>query len=204
MSIFNDADIRHYFHAPVFGKGVIKPFNNDQVQPSSYDVRLGNEFRFYDPHALGEINPLLDQSSATRMLRLGEGEVFKLHPGKFVLGSTVEWFEIPDWLVARLDGKSSLGRVGLVVHSTAGFVDPGFRGNLTLELANISELPIVLTPGMLIGQVSFMKMTAAAVKPYDGKYQDQHGPEASRYHENENRSYVAEQKRHNDFPDWGD
>ena len=145
---------------------VIKPCYPQRVQPASYDVCLGNKFRYFRKGAHVAIDPTKEIEGLTKLRSLTEGQTYVLHPGDLVLGSTVEWFKIPADIAARVEGKSSLGRVGLVIHATAGWIDPGFEGNITLELSNQAPLPIVLTPGMRIGQIAFMKLQNAAERPY--------------------------------------
>ena len=156
---------------------------------SSIDVKVSNLFRVFRNHTAGTIDVKRDLSELTELVEIERDGVFMLHPGEFVLGSTLERVAVPTDLVARVEGKSSLGRLGLVIHSTAGFIDAGFDGHVTLELANLANLPITLYPGMKIGQISFMKMTSPAEKPYGSgakgsKYQGQRGPTPSRYFEN--------------------
>ncbi len=190
--ILSDASIRDQIAA---GRIVIDPYDPDLVQPSSVDVRISHLFRVFRNHTAGIIDVKVDQTKLTELIEMpvgddGNGDTpFMLHPGEFVLGSTLERVAMPDDLVGRVEGKSSLGRLGLLIHSTAGFIDAGFDGHITLELANVSSLPITLYPGMKIGQVSFMQMTSAAAAPYGSgahgsKYQGQRGPTPSRYFEN--------------------
>jgi len=170
------------------GRIVVEPFDERCVQPSSIDVKLSNLFRVFRNHTAG----VIDVKSAvdlTEPVEISDDGVFMLHPGEFVLGSTLERIAVPDDMVSRIDGKSSLGRLGLIIHSTAGFIDPGFDGHITLELTNIATLPITLYPAMKVGQVSFMRMTTPADRPYGSgatgsKYQGQRGPTPSRYWEN--------------------
>ena len=171
------------------GRIVIDPIGDNAVQPSSVDLRIDRLFRVFRNHTLGLIDVKQNLEDLTELVEIGEDEAFILHPGEFVLGSTLERVVIPDDLVARLEGKSSLGRLGLLIHSTAGFVDAGWNGQLTLELSNVASLPITLYPGMKIGQISFMQMTTPAEHPYGSrelgsKYQHQVGPRPSRYWEN--------------------
>ena len=171
----------------------LEPFEPEMVQPSSVDVRLDRYFRLFDNHKYPFIDPAEDQPDLTRLVEVKNDEPFILHPGEFVLGSTFEQVTLPDDLAARLEGKSSLGRLGLLTHSTAGFVDPGFSGHVTLELSNVATLPIKLWPGMKIGQLCFMRLTSAAEKPYgsaaySSRYQGQRGPTASRSFQNFHRS----------------
>lgn len=168
---------------------VLEPFDPAMVQPSSIDVRLDRQFRLFDNHKHAFIDPALEQPGLTRLLEVSENEPFILHPGEFVLGSTFEAVTVPTYLAARLEGKSSLGRLGLLTHSTAGFIDPGFTGHITLELSNVSTLPIKLWPGSKIGQLCFFQLTSPAEHPYGSavygsKYQNQRGPTASRSFEN--------------------
>ena len=186
--ILSDRTLREQLAA---GRIVIDPFDESLIQPSSIDVRLSNLFRVFRNHTAGVIDVKRDMTSLTELVEMpGDGsEPFMLHPGEFVLGSTLERVALPDFLVARIEGKSSLGRLGLLIHSTAGFVDAGFDGHVTLELANVASLPITLYPGMKIGQVSFVQMTTPADRPYGkgatgSKYQGQRGPTPSRYFEN--------------------
>ena len=171
------------------GRISIAPLASDAVQPSSVDLRLHNIFRVFRSHTLSHIDVKQNLESLTQVVTISEASAFILHPGEFVLECTVERVALPDDLVARLEGKSSLGRLGLLIHSTAGFVDAGWKGQLTLELSNVATLPITLYPGMKIGQISFIQMTTPALKPYGSggigsKYQDQRGPVPSRYWEN--------------------
>jgi len=159
------------------------------VQPSSIDVKVSNLFRVFRNHTAAVLDVKKDLTDLTELVEVKDGEAFMLHPGEFVLGSTLERVAVPSDLVARVEGKSSLGRLGLVIHSTAGFIDAGFDGHVTLELANLANLPMTLYPGMKIGQISFIKMTSPAEKPYGSgakgsKYQGQRGPTPSRYFEN--------------------
>lgn len=168
---------------------VIDPFDESCLQPSSIDVRVSNLFRVFRNHTAGTIDVKLDLRELTELVEIPEDGVFMLHPGEFVLGSTLERIAISNDLVARVEGKSSLGRLGLLIHSTAGFIDAGFDGHITLELSNVANLPITIYPSMKIGQVSFMKMTTPADNPYGkgasgSKYQGQRGPTPSKYFEN--------------------
>ena len=159
------------------------------LQPSSMDVRLDKFFRLFDNHKYPFIDPKEQQDELTRLVEVEPNEAFILHPGEFVLGSTFEFVSLPDDIAARLEGKSSLGRLGLLTHSTAGFVDPGFQGHVTLELSNVATLPIKLWPGMKIGQLCFFQLSSASENPYGSqkygsRYQGQRGPTASRSHLN--------------------
>ncbi len=168
------------------GRVVIDPFDRElMIQPSSVDVRLDRYFRLFDNHKYPYIDPAQEQPELTRLIEVPQGEPFVLHPGEFVLGSTYETITLPDDVAARLEGKSSLGRLGLLTHSTAGFIDPGFSGHVTLELSNTATLPILLWPGMKIGQFCFFRLSSPAVNPYGSgangsRYQGQRGPTASR------------------------
>ncbi|HRQ00019.1 MAG TPA: dCTP deaminase, partial [Terrimesophilobacter sp.] len=165
----------------------------DMIQPASIDVRLDHYFRLFDNHKYPHIDPAQDQPELTRLVEVDPGHPFILHPGEFVLGSTFELVTLPDDVAARLEGKSSLGRLGLLTHSTAGFIDPGFSGHVTLELSNVATLPITLWPGMKIGQLCFFRMSSAAENAYGSdkygsRYQGQRGPTASRSHQNFHRT----------------
>ncbi len=167
----------------------LDPFEPTMIQPSSIDVRLDRIFRTFDNHKYPHIDPAADQSDLTREINVGPDDAFVLHPGEFVLGSTYEFVTLPDDIAARLEGKSSLGRLGLMTHSTAGFIDPGFGGHITLELANVATLPIKLYPGMKIGQLCFFQLSSPAEHPYGSekygsRYQGQRGPTPSRSHAN--------------------
>jgi dCTP deaminase len=164
------------------GRLVIEPFDATLLQPSSVDVRVDGAFRVFHNNRRAYIDVKDANDDLTELVEIPEGEAFILHPGEFVLGSTRERVALPDDLVARLEGKSSLGRLGLLIHSTAGYIDPGFDGTITLELSNVARLPISIYPGMPIGQISFLQMTTPVESPYRGKYQGQAGPTASAYH----------------------
>jgi dCTP deaminase len=184
--ILSDRTIREELAA---GRIVIDPLDEACIQPSSVDLRLDRLFRVFLNHTMPVIDVRQDLTDLTRLVEIDEGDAFILHPGEFVLGSTYERVAVPDDLVARIEGKSSLGRLGLLIHSTAGFIDAGFSGHITLELSNVANLPITLYPGMKIGQVSFLRMTTPADVPYGSaqvgsKYQGQRGPTPSRYWEN--------------------
>ncbi|MDQ3781352.1 MAG: dCTP deaminase [Actinomycetota bacterium] len=183
--IFSDRTIRE---SVASGRIVIDPFDPAMVQPSSIDLRCGSVFRVFENHRYPLIDPKSSQPDLTSAVDASPDEPFILHPGEFVLGSTLESVGLGHDVVARLEGKSSLGRLGLLIHSTAGFIDPGFVGQVTLELSNVANLPIAIYPGMKIGQVSFYELTTAAEHPYGSaaagsKYQGQHGPTPSRVHE---------------------
>jgi dCTP deaminase len=180
--LLSDRDIRAELDA---GRVVIDPYDATMLQPSSVDVRIDRFFRLFDNHKYPVIDPSAEQPELTRLVEVEPDEAFVLHPGEFVLASTFEGVTLPDDVAARLEGKSSLGRLGLLTHSTAGFIDPGFSGHVTLELSNVATLPIKLWPGMKIGQLCFFRLTSAAEKPYGStatgsRYQGQRGPTASR------------------------
>jgi dCTP deaminase len=184
--ILSDRTIREEIAA---GRIVIDPCDDADIQPSSVDLRLDRYFRVFRNYTMQVIDVKEDQEELTELVEISDDDAFILHPGEFVLGSTAERVGLPTDLVARLEGKSSLGRLGLLIHSTAGFVDAGWDGHLTLELSNVANLPIKLYPGMKIGQISFLRMTTEAESPYGSvavgsKYQGQRGPTPSRYFEN--------------------
>ena len=182
--VLSDVTIKEYISD---GKIVIDPLGENCIQPASIDVRLDEHILVFRNSRRPFIDVRADMSDMTEMEIAKEDQPFMLHPGEFVLGSTLEHIEVPDNLVARLEGKSSLGRIGLLIHSTAGYVDPGWKGNLTLELSNVANLPITLYPGMKIGQLSYAELTTPAAVPYGSpslgsKYQGQNLPTASRIH----------------------
>ena len=184
--ILSDRTIREELAAGRIG---IDPLDPGDIQPSSVDLRLDRYFRVFRNHRQSVIDVKEPQDDLTELVEIEPDGVFVLHPGELVLGSTAERVRLPDDLVARLEGKSSLGRLGLAIHSTAGFVDAGWDGYLTLELSNAATLPIKLYPGMKIGQISFLRMTTPADRPYGSsglgsKYQGQWGPTPSRYADN--------------------
>ena len=171
------------------GRIVIDPFDEEMVQPSSVDVRVDRRFRVFHNARYPYIDVREPMDDLTELVKVEEDEPFILHPGEFVLGQTLERVRLPDDIVARLEGKSSLGRLGLLIHSTAGFVDPSWNGNLTLELSNVANLPVTIYHGMPIGQISFMRMDSAVERPYGSgeagsKYQDQDEPTPSRFYLN--------------------
>ena len=189
----SDLDIRESIEAGQIG---LEPLEMGLLQPSSIDVRLDRFFRLFDNHKYAFIDPAEQQDELTRLIEVDPAEPFILHPGEFVLGSTYEFVTLPDDVAARLEGKSSLGRLGLLTHSTAGFVDPGFKGHVTLELSNVATLPIKLWPGMKIGQLCFFKLTSPSEHPYgsekySSRYQGQRGPTASRSYKNFYRTDVG-------------
>ena len=174
---------------------VVEPYDPAMIQPSSIDFRLDRYFRVFENHRYPHIDPAADQTDLTREVEPTGDEPFILHPGEFVLGSTLEEVTLPDDLAARVEGKSSLGRLGLLTHATAGFVDPGFRGHVTLELANVATLPIKLYPGMKIGQLCFFRLSSPAEHPYGSakygsRYQGQRGPTPSRSYANFQRTRI--------------
>ena len=184
--LLSDRDIKAELESGRIG---LTPSEAEMVQPSSVDVRLDRYFRLFDNHKYAVIDPAEEQPELTRLIEVDPAEGFILHPGEFVLGSTYEKVSLPDDIAARLEGKSSLGRLGLLTHSTAGFIDPGFEGHVTLELSNVATLPIRLWPGMKIGQLCFFKLSSEAEHPYGSgeygsRYQGQRGPTASRSFKN--------------------
>ena len=188
--LLSDRDLKA---ALASGRLGLTPYDEDMVQPSSIDVRLDRYFRVFANHRYTHIDPAVAQDELTELLEPEGEEPFILHPGEFVLGSTLEVVSVPDDLAARLEGKSSLGRLGLLTHSTAGFVDPGFSGHITLELSNVANLPITLWPGMKIGQLCMFRLTSPSEHPYGSavygsRYQDQRGPTPSRSYRNFTRA----------------
>ncbi|MEV5570696.1 dCTP deaminase [Spirillospora sp. NPDC052269] len=184
--LLSDGDIRSEIES---GRVRIEPFQPEMVQPSSVDVRLDRYFRVFENHRYPHIDPAEEQPDLTRLVEVAPDEAFVLHPGEFVLASTYEVFGLPDDLAARLEGKSSLGRLGLLTHSTAGWIDPGFTGHVTLELSNVATLPIKLWPGMKIGQMCLFRTNSPVEHPYGSerygsRYQDQRGPTPSRSYVN--------------------
>ena len=181
--LLSDRDLKA---ALASGRLGLEPYDAAMVQPSSIDVRLDRYFRVFANHRYTHIDPAVAQDDLTELLEPDGDEPFILHPGEFVLGSTLEVISLADDLAARLEGKSSLGRLGLIVHATAGFVDPGFRGTLTLEITNLTRVPIILWPGKPIAQLSFMTLDAPAERPYGhpdlgSHYQSQVEATESRY-----------------------
>lgn len=162
-SVLSDATIRELIDS---GRLKIEPWDPAMVQPASVDVRLGNSFRVFHNHKIQSIDLADPPRDLTEHVEIPDGGEFVIHPGEFVLGRTAEEVEIPDDIVCRIEGRSSLGRLGLIVHATAGFVDPGFRGTLTLEITNFNSVPIVLRPGLSIAQLSFMGLDRPAERPY--------------------------------------
>lgn len=191
--LLSDRDIHQ---AIADGRLGVSPYDPDMLQPASIDVRLDDRFLVFENHAYPFIDPAQEQDDLTREVRVTRGgDPFVLHPGEFVLASTYEEVRLGDDLAARLEGKSSLGRLGLITHSTAGFIDPGFHGHVTLELGNMATLPLLLWPGMKIGQLALFAMTSPAEHPYGSavrgsRYQGQRGPTASRSWQNFHRTVI--------------
>ena len=190
--LMSDRDIRASIEAGHIG---LEPLDMGLLQPSSFDVRLDRFFRLFDNHKYAYIDPAEEMSELTRFVEVAADEAFILHPGEFVLGSTYEFVTLPDNIAARLEGKSSLGRLGLLTHSTAGFIDPGFSGHITLELSNVANLPVKLFAGMKIGQLCLIKLSSPAEHPYGSekygsRYQGQRGPTPSRSFLNFHRSKI--------------
>lgn len=182
MSLLSDRDIGDFINQGRIG---VDPYDPALLQPASLDVRLDNIFLLFDNHRYAAIDPSVEMPGLTRRHEVAEGEPLVVHPGEFVLGSTLERVELPGTVAARLEGKSSLGRLGLLVHATAGFIDPGFEGTITLEISNVASLPIKLWPGMKIGQLCFLGLSSVpdglyGESRYASRYQGQDGPVASR------------------------
>ncbi|MEJ5927750.1 dCTP deaminase [Corynebacterium sp. H128] len=180
--LLSDRDIRAAIDTKELG---IEPFAPEMIQPSSIDVRMDRFFRVFNNSKYTHIDPKQQQDELTSEIEVKDNEPFILHPGEFVLAATFEKFTLPPHLAGRLEGKSSLGRLGLLTHSTAGFIDPGFSGHITLELSNVANLPIALWPGMKVGQLALFKMSSPAETPYGSgklgsKYQGQRGPTPSK------------------------
>ncbi|HEX7404816.1 MAG TPA: dCTP deaminase [Candidatus Nanopelagicaceae bacterium] len=180
--LLSDRDIREQVNS---GRVRVEPFDPGMIQPSSVDVRLDRFFRVFENHKYSVIDPSVEQGELTREVEVAPDDFFVLHPGEFVLASTYEIISLPDDIAGRLEGKSSLGRLGLLTHSTAGFIDPGFSGHITLELSNVANLPVKLFPGMKIGQLCLIKLSSPAEHPYGSalygsRYQGQRGPTPSR------------------------
>ena len=190
--LLSDRDIRKELSD---GRVGVEPFDEAMIQPSSVDVRLDKFFRVFENHKYSVIDPSIEQPELTREVVAEDGEHFILHPGEFVLASTYEVITLPDDIAGRLEGKSSLGRLGLLTHSTAGFIDPGFSGHITLELSNVANLPVKLFPGMKIGQLCLIKLSSPAEHPYGSaiyasRYQGQRGPTPSRSFMNFHQSKI--------------
>ena len=190
--LLSDKDIRNEIES---GRVVIDPYDPAMIQPSSIDVRLDRFFRVFENHKYPHIDPSVEQPDLTRLVEPDGDDPFILHPGEFVLASTYEVITLPDDVASRLEGKSSLGRLGLLTHSTAGFIDPGFSGHVTLELSNVATLPIKLFPGMKIGQLCLFRLSSPAEHPYGSekygsRYQGQRGPTPSRSYLNFHQSKI--------------
>jgi dCTP deaminase len=190
--LLSDRDIRSEIQS---GRVAVEPFDEAMIQPSSVDVRLDKFFRVFENHKYSVIDPSIEQAELTREVIAEGDEAFILHPGEFVLASTYEVITLPDDIAGRLEGKSSLGRLGLLTHSTAGFIDPGFSGHITLELSNVANLPVKLYPGMKIGQLCLIKLSSPAEHPYGSaiyasRYQGQRGPTPSRSFMNFHKSRI--------------
>lgn len=190
--LLSDRDIKAEIES---GQIALEPYASEMIQPASIDVRLDRIFRVFENHRYPHIDPSAEQSELTRSVEPDGDDPFILHPGEFVLGSTFEQITLGDAIAARLEGKSSLGRLGLLTHSTAGFIDPGFSGHVTLELSNVATLPIKLWPGMKIGQFCFFRLSSPAEHPYGtaaygSRYQGQRGPTPSRSSSNFHRTRV--------------
>jgi len=190
--LLSDRDIRSEIQS---GRVAVEPFHEEMIQPSSVDVRLDKFFRVFENHKYSVIDPSIEQAELTREVIAEDDEAFILHPGEFVLASTYEIITLPDDIAGRLEGKSSLGRLGLLTHSTAGFIDPGFSGHITLELSNVANLPVKLYPGMKIGQLCLIKLSSPAEHPYGSaiyasRYQGQRGPTPSRSFMNFHKSKI--------------
>jgi dCTP deaminase len=190
--LLSDRDIRAELAA---GRVVLDPYDPVMVQPSSVDVRIDKYFRVFENHRYPHIDPAIEQPDLTRLVEPAVDEPFILHPGEFVLASTYEVITLPDDVAGRLEGKSSLGRLGLLTHSTAGWIDPGFSGHVTLELSNVATLPIKLWPGMKIGQLCLFRTSSPSEFPYGSsvygsRYQGQRGPTPSRSWQNFHRTQI--------------
>ena len=182
--VLSDHSIREHIQAR---RIIVDPLKDRDIQPASIDLHLGQRVLVFRNSRRPYIDLRHEMPDLTEPVEIPEDEPFILHPGEFVLGSTKEWIELPDNLVARLEGKSSLGRIGLLIHSTAGYVDPGWKGNLTLELSNVARLPITLYDGMRIGQISFLELSTPADRPYGSeelgsRYMGSTDPTATRVH----------------------
>ncbi len=190
--LLSDRDLKAEIDA---GRVGVEPYAESMIQPSSIDVRLDRWFRVFENHKYPHIDPSIEQPDLTRLIEPDGDDPFILHPGEFVLGSTFEVVTLPDDIAGRLEGKSSLGRLGLLTHSTAGFIDPGFSGHVTLELSNVANLPIMLWPGMKIGQLCLFRLSSPAEHPYGSekygsRYQGQRGPTPSRSFANFHRTQI--------------
>ena len=190
--LLSDRDLRVLFEA---GRIKLEPFDPSMIQPSSVDIRLDRYFRVFENHRYPHIDPAVDQPDLTRLVEPEGDEPFILHPGEFALASTYEVITLPDDVAARVEGKSSIGRLGLLTHATAGFIDPGFSGHVTLELSNVATLPIKLWPGMKIGQLCMFQLSSPSEFPYGSekygsRYQGQRGPTPSKSHLNFHRTPI--------------
>ncbi len=190
--LLSDRDLRALFDS---GRARLEPYDPGMVQPSSVDVRLDRYFRVFENHRYPHIDPAVDQPDLTRLIEPEGDEPFILHPGEFALASTYEVISLPDDVAARVEGKSSIGRLGLLTHATAGFIDPGFSGHVTLELSNVATLPIKLWPGMKIGQLCLFQLSSPSEFPYGSekygsRYQGQRGPTPSKSHVNFHRTPI--------------
>jgi dCTP deaminase len=190
--LLSDRDLRTEIES---ARVAVDPYDPTMIQPSSIDVRLDRLFRVFENHRYPHIDPSIEQAELTRLVEPDGDEPFILHPGEFVLGSTYEVVTLPDDIAGRLEGKSSLGRLGLLTHSTAGFIDPGFSGHVTLELSNVATLPIKLWPGMKIGQLCLFRLSSPAEHPYgssvyQSRYQGQRGPTPSKSFQNFHRTQI--------------
>ena len=190
--LLSDRDLRAEIAS---SRVLLEPYDESMIQPSSIDVRLDRLFRTFENHRYPHIDPSVEQADLTRLVETEPGEPFVLHPGEFVLASTYEVITLSDDIAGRLEGKSSLGRLGLLTHSTAGFIDPGFSGHVTLELSNVATLPIMLWPGMKIGQLCLFRLSSPAEHPYGSsvygsRYQGQRGPTPSKSFLNFHRSEI--------------
>ena len=194
--LLSDRDIRAEIEA---GRVRLSPFDEAMIQPASVDVRIDRSFRLFDNHKHALIDPSIEQADLTREVAVDPDEAYMLHPGEFVLASTYEQITLPGDVAARLEGKSSLGRLGLLTHSTAGFIDPGFDGHITLELSNVATLPVALWPGMKIGQLCFFRLSSPSQNPYGSagnlnRYLGQRGPTPSRSAQNFHRTRIPLQE----------
>ena len=194
--LLSDRDIRAEIEA---GRVRLSPFDEAMIQPASVDVRIDRFFRLFDNHKHALIDPSIEQADLTREVAVDPDEAYMRHPGEFVLASTYEQITLPGDVAARLEGKSSLGRLGLLTHSTAGFIDPGCDGHITLELSNMATLPVALWPGMKIGQLCFFRLSSPSQNPYGSvgnlnRYLGQRGPTPSRSAQNFHRTRIPLQE----------
>ena len=179
--ILSDIDIKKEIKS---GRLRITPFDKNSIQPASLDVKMGSEFRIFKNTQKAFLDVKEPADDYMEFIKIPNGKPLIVHPGEFLLGTTIEKIKLPNDLVGQLNGRSSLGRIGIIVHATAGFIDPGFEGYITLEMTNLANIPIMLYPGMRIGQIAFTRMSSAAEKPYGpsrgSKYSGQVGPTISR------------------------